>query len=151
MRKHAFELRIIPREEGDYRLELWEPPAPDSRPTAKRRAGRALSSVQGWYLELAEGHVRRTLEKNGYKASDLKRTRRTPFKLNEEDGVRLDLSFRAIQGLRQRTRIDDILHGLREMSREEMLYWHAKTTRDNGTLAENGIVAFRILLGGNTR
>lgn len=100
---------------------------------------------------MAEGQVRRALEANGYKSSDLKRTRQIPFRLSEEDGVRLDLAFRAIQGLRQRTRIEDILHGLREMSREEILYWHAKSTRDNGTLAEHGIVALRVLLAGNTR
>lgn len=150
MKKHAFELRVVSRPQGDYRLELSEPPAPDSRPP-KGRAGRSLSGVEGWYLEMAEGQVRRALEANGYKPSDLKRTRKVPFRLSEEDGVRLDLAFRAIQGLRQRTRIEDILHGLREMSREEILYWHAKSTRDNGTLAEHGIVALRVLLGGNTR
>lgn len=150
MRRYAFELRVVPKDDGTYRLELWEPPPLDSRPRGRRRA-HALSSTEGWYLQLVEGHVRRALEASGYKASEVQRTRRVPFRLSEEQGIRLDLAFRAVRGVRQRTRLEDILHGLKEMSREEALYWHAKVTRDNGTLAENGIVALRVLLGGNTR
>lgn len=149
MRKHAFELRVIPLDSGDYRLELWEPPPPDSRPIKARRTT-PLSRIEGWHLQLAENLVRRALDSNGYRMADLTRTRRTPLRLSEEDGVRLDLAFRAIPSLKRRTRIEDILHGIHEMSREEILYWHAKTSRDNGTLAENGLQALRVLLGGAT-
>lgn len=149
MKRHTFELKVIPKTDGDYRLELWEPPPPDSRPEKGRRS-RPLSHVEGWYLNLCDAVLRRALENNGYKLSEVKRTRRVAFRLDEEDGVRLDLAFHAIQGLRQRTRIDDILHGINDMSREEALYWHAKITHNNGTRTENGIVALRVLLGGQT-
>ena len=147
MRKYAFELRVVPRSNGGYRLELYEPPPTDTRPARGRRSI-PLSSVQGWYLDLSEAMVRRVLAANGHRASDLKRTRRAPFRLSEEDGVRLDLAFRAINGLRLRTRIEDILHGIQEMSREEALYWHAKVGRNGGM---NGLIALRVLLGGETR
>jgi hypothetical protein len=150
VRRHTFELRVVPLPAGDYRLELWEPPAPDTRPP-KRRQSTALSSLHGWHLQLAEGLIRRAIEANGIKPGDLKRTRRAPIRLAEEDGVRLDLAFRAITPLRLRTRIEDILHGIHEMSREEALYWHAKVSRSNGTTADNGIMALRILFGGDTR
>lgn len=147
MRKFSFELRIVPKSNDSYRLELYEPPPTDTRP-AKGRRSTPLSYSQGWYLELSEPMVRRTLAANGYRGSDLKRTRRAPFRLSEEHGVRLDLAFRSVSGLRLRTRIEDILHGIQEMSREEALYWHAKVSGNGGT---NGLIALRVLLGGETR
>lgn len=147
MRKYAFELRVVPLPQGDYKLELWEPPPPDTRPSRPRRST-PLSSIQGWHLQLAEGLIRRSLEANGYRTSDLRHTRRAPIRLAEEDGVRLDLAFRAVPPLKLRTRIEEILHGIHEMSREEALYWHAKVSRTNGTTAENGLAALRVLLGG---
>jgi len=150
MRKYSFELKVVPTSSGDYKLELFEPPPTDTRPKKGRRS-KPLSSVQGWYLELAAINIRRALEANGYKYSDLKRTRRVPFRLSEEDGIKLDLAFRSMQGLRKRTRLEDILYGIQEMSREEALYWHAKISRNNGAQATNALVALRVLLGGDTR
>lgn len=150
MRKYAFELKVVPEDKGGYRLELWEPPAKDSRPPKGRRS-RPLSSVKGWYLDISSRNIRKALENSGYKYTDLKRTRKTPFRLSEEDGVRLDLAFKAVGNLRLRTRIEDILHGIQEMGREEALYWHAKVTRNNGTDATNALIALRVLLGGETR
>jgi len=150
VRKYTFELKVIPQPSGDYKLELWEPPATDTRP-AKGRKSKPISSVQGWYLGLATMNLRRALESNGYKYSDLKRTRKVPFHLSEEDGIKLDLAFRSVSGLRQRSRLEDILFGIMEMSREEALYWHAKVSRNNGTQANNALIALRVLLGGENR
>ena len=150
MRKYAFELRVIPKDKGDYRLELWEPPANDTRPP-KGRKSKPLSTIDGWYMELSSINIRKALENNGYKNSDLKRTRRVPFRLTEEYGIRLDLVFKAVSGMRKRSRIEDVLHGIQEMSREEALYWHAKISRNNGTLSTNALMALRILLGGRSQ
>jgi hypothetical protein len=150
MRKYAFELKIVPLDSGDYKLELWEPPPTDTRPM-KGRKSKPLSSVQGWYLELATMNIRQALESNGYKFSELKRSRNIPFRLSEEYGIKLDLAFRGIQGVRKRTRLEDILFGIKEMGREEALYWHAKVSRNNGTQADNALIALRVLLGGQTR
>ena len=147
MRKFAFELKVVPKDRGDYKLELWEPPANDTRPP-KGRKSKPLSTIEGWYMELSSMNIRKALENNGYKNSDLKKTRRVPFRLSEEDGIRLDLAFKAVSGLRTRSRIEEILHGIQEMSREEAMYWHAKISRNNGTLSNNALIALRTLLGG---
>ena len=147
MRKFAFDLKVVPKDRGDYKLELWEPPANDTRPP-KGRKSKPLSTIEGWYMELSSMNIRKALENNGYKNSDLKKTRRVPFRLSEEDGIRLDLAFKAVSGLRTRSRIEEILHGIQEMSREEAMYWHAKISRNNGTLSNNALIALRTLLGG---
>lgn len=150
MKKHYLDLKVVPLDDGTYRLELWEPPAPDTKPP-KRRRSEPLSSLEGWHLQLAEGLVKRALESNGYRPSELKRMREKPFNLREEDGVKLDLAFRATGNLKLRTRIEDILHGIKGMSREEALYWHAKVRGNNGGTREEGVKALRLLLGGDTR
>ena len=80
--------------------------------------------------------------------TDLKRSRRTPFKLEEPDGVKLDLIFRAVKDLQKRTRIEDIVLGIDIMSREEALYWHSKIQQGSTKGKQNGLRALRMLLGG---
>ncbi len=142
-----FELRVVPVVDGTYRLSLLEYPAFDSQQLSERGPIQR-SSLRGWHLQITEGSVRIALEESGYKPGDLRWSRRAPFRLNEEEGMRLDLLFRSITGLNKRTKIEDLILGLRHMGREEVAYWHAKITRDNGTTAANGLHAFRTLLGG---
>lgn len=142
-----FELRVAQLDDGTYGLSLLEYPAFDSQQLG-RRSPIQRSRLRGWHLQLTEGSVRITLEESGYKPGDLRWSRRAPFYLNEEEGMRLDLLFRSIAGLNKRTKIEDLVLGLRHMGREEIAYWHAKVTRDNGTTAANGLHAFRMLLGG---
>ncbi len=142
-----FELRVVPIDDGTYRLSLLEYPAFDSQQIGKRIPIQR-SSLRGWHLQLTEGSVRTALEGSGYKSGDLCWSRRAPFRLNEEEGMRLDLLFRSITGLSKRTKIEDLVLGLRHMGREEVADGHAKVTRDNGTAAANGLHAFRTLFGG---
>ncbi len=142
-----FELRVVPVDDGTYHLSLLEYPAFDSQHLGKRCPVQR-SSLRGWHLQLTEGSVRMALEESGYKSGDLRWSRRAPFRLDEEEGMRLDLLFRSIAGLNKRTRIEDLVLGLRHMGREEIAYWHAKVTRENGTNPANGLNAFRILFGG---
>ena len=145
---YTFELRVRPKEEGDYALELWELPPGDSQAKPYRR-GRKLSQIGGWHLRMVQGTIHRALDAAGYKPILLKRTRRAPFRMDEEIGVHLDLAFRAINGLSKRSRLEEILFGLNAMEREEAFYWHAKVMHDNGTTATNGLKALRTLLGGS--
>jgi len=146
-RVYGFELRVVPAKDGTYRLSLLEHPPVDS---ASRAAGAASprSALMGWHLQVAEGAVRTTLERCGYRGVDLRWSRRIPFYLPEEEGMRLDLLFRAISRLNKRTRIEDVIIGLRSMGREELSYWHAKATHLNGGRPSDAIRAFRLLFGG---
>ena len=144
---HSFELRMKPHDDGDFSLVLWELPPGDSRAKAYRH-GRKMSSVSDWYLQMTQSTVNKTLSAAGYKPSLVKRSRKAPFQLDEEAGIRLDLAFRLVKGLRNRSRIESILYGLNAMEREEALYWHTKVTKDNGTTQFNGLKALRTLLGG---
>lgn len=143
---HAFELRVKPTSDGGFRLELREMPGGDSDAKPYRRSTR-MSRVSGWHLRLASSAVNNSLREAGYQPSDLKRSRKAPFRFSEEAGVRLDLVFRGLGRLRKRTRIETVLQGISAMSREEALYWHAKVTGHNGATNLGGIRALRMLLG----
>ncbi len=143
----GFELRVVPRKDGTYRLCLFEEPPVDSS-APKVSASSLRSALAGWHLQVSEGAVRASLERSGYRATDLRWSRRAPFLLHEVEGMRLDLLFRAVSGLNKRSRIEDLLIGLRNMGREEIAYWHAKTTHLNGGHHADAIRAFRVLFGG---
>ncbi len=145
--RRGFELRVLPDRDGTFRLGLYEHAASDSGAKSPRPA-KPRSALSGWHLDLSQGTVRMALEDEGYRGADLRHSRRAPFVLSEDEGMRLDLLFRAIQGLNRRSRIEEILLGLRAMSREEVAYWHAKATREQGCRTVNGLRAFRVLLGG---
>jgi len=147
MISHSFELRVKPWNDSDMRCELFEMPPRDSKKSNKK-SPELRSSVNGWQLTMTQGAIARALKNNRYSLADLKRTRKVPFKLSEEDGIRLELVFRATRGLSKRSRIEDIMLGIGCMEREEIYYWHAKVTR--GTVKENsnGLKALRVLLGG---
>ena len=145
--RRGFELRVLPKLDGTYRLALYEQPASDSgarpsRPPAPR------SGLSGWHLDLSQGAVRSAIEDQGYRCVDLRYSRRAPFVLSEDEGMRLDLLFRAVGRLNSRSRIEGILLGLQSMSREEVAYWHAKATREQDHRTSNALRAFRILLSG---
>jgi len=99
---------------------------------------------------LVQGAIQRIIQGAGYKATDFRFTRRVPFSLSEEQGIRLDLIFRAIRTLDRRSRMDDIIAGIMAMSREELYYWHSKAAmREDGE--SHGLIALRVLLGGENR
>jgi hypothetical protein len=146
MISHSFELRVKPQDD-DIRCELFEMPPLDSKPENGKEP-ELMSIASGWQLEMTQGIVARALKNNKYSLVDLKRTRRAPFRLSEEDGIRLDLVFKATRGLVKRSRIEDIMLGIQCMSREEVYYWHAKVTRGTPRENSNGLKALRTLLGG---
>lgn len=144
MKQHAFELRVKVKDD-DLRLELFQLPPKDTRDKGKTRL---ISSVDPSHYAMVQAAVAKALKNNDYSFSDVKRTRRAPFRLEEEDGIRLDLVFRGTKGLTKRSRVESIMLGIETMGREEAYYWHAKTTRVEERDNWNGLKALRILLAG---
>jgi hypothetical protein len=145
MNPHSFELKVKLVDE-ELILELFELP-----PEGERRNGvkpTMMSKLDAEQMALVQVLLSKALRNGGYSISDVKRTRKAPFKLKEEDGIRLDLAFRGSKGISKRSRIEDIVTGISSMGREEAYYWHAKVTRGNDRENWNGIKAMRILLAG---
>ena len=97
-------------------------------------------------LRAIADHVLQSLRGAGYKATDLSATRRQPFRLDEETGLRLGLLFLAIRPLSRMDRVEGISAALRTMPSEEAYYWFSKCATGAG--AESARRALRFLLAG---
>jgi len=74
----------------------------------------------------------------------LQRGRKAPFRLSEEDGVRLGLLFLAVKPLHKLARIEAVSERIRSMEPEELYYWFSKgTSTAEGHRAQR---ALRILI-----
>ena len=107
-----------------------------------------MSRLDPDQMDLVQALLSKALRNGGYSIVDIKRTRKAPFKLKEEDGIRLDLAFRGAKGIIKRSRVEDIVTGIGTMGREEAYYWHAKVTKGSDRQNWNGVKAMRILLAG---
>ncbi|CAN5241089.1 hypothetical protein BH18GEM1_BH18GEM1_08160 [soil metagenome] len=120
-----FELRVLPRPGRGYGLALFQAHLPnengsDDPELVVRIWGRPLQSVLDQVLS--------TLKRSGYRAIDLHAGRRAPFRVPEEEGVRLGLLFLALKPLRRSDRIEAIGEHVRTMETEELYYWFSKVT-----------------------
>ncbi|MDI6769437.1 MAG: ASCH domain-containing protein [Anaerolineales bacterium] len=144
-----FELRVLPETGNGYRLEFTQKLAeavPDQpflyqQPTIKTRVSVELG---GDALRAIADQVIETLRQNGYKPTDLSASRREPFHLDEQTGVRLGLIFLAVKPITKTARIEAISQGVRGMTAEELYYWYSKCS--GGPAAERAQKALRILL-----
>lgn len=145
-----FELRVIPPSGGgsDYGLSLYQWPvsARDDAGDEKLRQPYKLVDIAGDPLRAVADHILTALRQNAYKPTDLSATRRKPFLLDEETGLRLALLFLTIKPLTRLDRIEAISGALRVMPSEEAYYWFSKCTAQ--TSAANAQRALRILLAG---
>ena len=64
------------------------------------------------------------------------------FRLLEEDGVRLALTFRGLRNLRKLDRAEKLCSEVYSMSREEAYYWYSRTSSQR---PGSGIRALRML------
>jgi hypothetical protein len=119
-----FELRVAPQPEGGYALHLFQSLA--GRNTNGQLE--CVARVHGDPLRVAIESVLSAIRRAGSRASDLRPTRREPFRLSEEDGVRLGLLFLALQPLRKPSRMEAVSDGIRTMADEELYYWYSKAT-----------------------
>ena len=124
-----FELRVFQTSETAYGLELrqrrlnGDHNPDDPMPRVVRIWGTALTAVLD--------HILEGIKKNGYRSSDLRANRRTPFALDEEHGVRLGLLFLAVKPLRKLERIETVSRSIWQMETEEVYYWFSKCSRSN--------------------
>jgi hypothetical protein len=143
MADQPFELRIVPQRDGNYPLALYQRSV-ESRSADMNGSWRLVVQVWGTPLRAVLDHVLAILKQAGYRPSDLYRSRRAPFLLAEELGVRLALLFLAVKPLRKVSRITEISEQVPGMAVEEAYYWFSKTT-DHGS-GRRSQKALRILL-----
>ncbi|MDE0357069.1 MAG: hypothetical protein OXN92_04920 [Gammaproteobacteria bacterium] len=68
------------------------------------------------------------IRRAGYRSTDLGAKRRAPFRIAEEDAVRLGLLFAALKPLRKHRRIEEVARAVASMEPEEAHYWFSKVT-----------------------
>jgi hypothetical protein len=143
-----FELRVVPHEGNGYGLAIYQWPAPanGARTANQRPQPERLAELNGDRLHAVVDHVFEALRSAGYRAADLGPTRRAPFRLPEEAGLRLALLFLSVRPLARLDRVEAISSGLRAMPSEEAYYWFSKCTAGAG--AANAQRALRTLLAG---
>lgn len=139
---NEFELHVVPHGPQGYGLALYQ-----SRVRGRRDDGASHTKiVQIWGdpLKLVIDQVLAAIKRGGYRSTDLSRARKAPFRLREEDGVRLGLLFLALKPLRKLARIEAIAAQIRSMEPEELFYWFSKST--GASTARHGQRALRILM-----
>lgn len=138
-----FQLRVVPLENNDFALELYQC-AYKRAGEKKRPAAKRIGRLKGTALVQARQAIYACLKANDYDPKTLKRDRQSPYVLSEESGVNLALLFQALQPLSKPERIANITAGVTAMSNEESHYWFAKIS--NGRRGP-ALRAMRVLLG----
>ncbi len=145
-RRH-YELRVVPPERtgkrAGYGLALYQSRL-SSGPSEEHAELEKVVQVWGDPLRSIMEPVLGALKRGGYRATDLGPKRRAPFKLSEEDAVRIGLLFQAVKPLRKASRIESISEHVRGMEPEELYYWFSKTA--SSASARRAQRALRILM-----
>jgi hypothetical protein len=143
MSRKTFELRVEP-DDGDYGLALF-------RLTARGDAGQGDGSdwqlvvrFYGVPMRAVMDQILTTIKQGGYRVTDLARSRKVPFSLSEEHGVRLGLLMLAVKPLHKTSRMAEVSEHIQAMTAEEAYYWFSKVT-DNRQ-GRRSQKALRILL-----
>ena len=121
----VFELRVEPRGDIAYGIALHR------RSTAMDPIAVTERVVRIWGDPLLGimDQVLAVIRRAGYRSTDLKATRRAPFRIHtEEDAVRLGLLFAALKPLSKGRRIEEVARAISSMEREEVYYWFSKAT-----------------------
>ena len=137
-----FELRVIPRDNHDYGLAVYQRPLNSNT----EQPGKPIRLVRIWGppMKVVIERILDSLKRNGYRPTDLSPSRKVPFALDEEPGARLSLLFMAVKPLRKIGRMEEISEGIRSMESEEVYYWFSKCA--DSTSGRRSCRAFRILL-----
>jgi hypothetical protein len=137
-----FELRVEPRGETGYAVALFQ--ALPGNGKAEPEAFVPLVRLHGDPLKAVIDQVLAALRRAGYRATDLGRGRREPFRLAEPEAVRLGVLFAAVKPLRKVTRMQAIAEQVTRLEPEELYYWFSKMTARAGGV--RACLAFRILM-----
>lgn len=109
MSEKPFRLYVYPRPQGAYGLTLSQEMVKGTPNGNGSSAGwRRLVRVYGLPLQAVAEDIFAILKQAGYRPNDLKRERRTPLELAEENGVRLGLLFMMVKPLSKGERITSI-------------------------------------------
>ena len=144
MSEKPFELRVEAGKSQDYGLALYRMPARGEHLNGSVEEWQLVVRIRGTPMRAVMDQILGTIKRAGYRASDLSRSRKTPFHLSEEPGVRLGLLMLAVKPLRKASRMSDISEQIQAMAEEEAYYWFSKST-DNG-VGRRCQKAMRILL-----
>lgn len=121
----AFELRVLSRDGLEYGVALYRVEV--QRGNADP-AGELVIRVWGDPLLGVLDRVLAAIRRGGYRSTDLSAKRRAPFRISEEDAVRLGLLFAALKPLRKHRRIEEVARAVSSMEPEEAHYWFSKVT-----------------------
>jgi hypothetical protein len=142
--KKTFELRVEQGKTTDYGLALYRLPARGETSNGDGDRWQFVVRVQGVPMRAVIDQILATIKQAGYRSTDLARSRKIPFALSEELGVRLGLLMLAVKPLRKTSRMSDVSEHVRGMTNEEAYYWFSKVT-DAGQ-GRRSQKALRILL-----
>ena len=104
--------------DSDY--EVYELP---SKAAPYLREPRRLGGLTGAKLALVERGILRQLRRAGAIFENGRRDGLTHATIPEDEALRLALLFRAVAPMRNRSRIDAVVHGIDAMGKEEAAYW----------------------------
>lgn len=121
----AYELRVQPRDDIGYGIALFRR---DSVGQGTASDGEQVVRVWGDPLLAVMDQVLAVIRRAGYRSTDLHATRRAPFRIDEEDAVRIGLLFAALKPLRKYRRIEEVAGAISALEREEVFYWFSKVT-----------------------
>lgn len=125
-----FELVVIPISDEGYGLALYQ--ARMGASNGKSSSPEKVVQVWGEPLRAVIDRVISAIKHSGHRPTELRRSRREPFLLREEDGVRLGLLFLAVKPLQRLARIEAISERISGMEPEELYYWYSKSTAASG-------------------
>ena len=138
-----FQLRVIPTENNNFALELYQC-AYKKAGEKKRPAAEKIGCLQGNTLNLVKQSIYQLLKANDYDPKTLSSKRQSAYILKEEIGVQTAILFQTVSPLSQPERINKIAMGISAMSNEEAHYWFAMIA--NGR-RRNALKALRVLFG----
>jgi hypothetical protein len=128
---------------GELKLSLYQVPTSVKASKGAVRGDR-VATISGWRLRVAHIAIVKCMKAAGYNRS-LLRIAKSKKTLNEEDGIRLGLTFKGLKDLKDAFKAHELVSGVYQMSREESYYWYAKIS--NGSPGR-GLRALRVLLAG---
>jgi hypothetical protein len=133
--------------EGEYGLALSQQPVRSRTRTPQGEESQLVVRLWGTPFRATVDRILAALKDNGYRAVELSKSRKAPFLLSEESGVRLGLLFLAVKPLRKLARIEAVSSAIWAMGPEEAYYWFSKCTAlTSGRRARR---ALRLLLSNN--
>lgn len=144
MSNKPFELRIVLDQPQDYGLSLYRMPSRGENVNGSGHDWRQVVNIHGTPMRAVMDQILTAIKQAGYRPSDLSRSRKTPFLLSEETGVRLGLLMLAVKPLRKSSRMTDISEQVQSMASEEAYYWFSKMT--DHLVGRRSQKAMRILL-----